>query len=255
MIDIHNHVLIGVDDGPRNKEEMINLLKQGKSEGISDIIATPHHLSPTFNNEYGIVKEKLQQLSEMEEVKELGINLYPGQEIRISDQIISQLEKGEAIGLNNSKYVLIELPSGRVPHYTSRLFFELQSKGYVPIIAHPERNKEISQNLDVLFELINGGAISQLTSASLNGEHGKNIQKLSIQMIENNLVHFIASDAHHSNRRPFILNGLFKNKKLKKDHQSIEKLIENAKYVLENKDIAKKQPTQDYKQKKIFGLF
>lgn len=66
-----------------------------------------------------------------------------------------------------------------VPHYTNRLFFELQSKGYVPIIAHPERNKEISQNLDVLFDLVNGGALSQLTSASLIGKHGKNYKNLN----------------------------------------------------------------------------
>ena len=79
--------------------------------------------------------------------------------------------------MNHSKYLLIEFPSGG--YYTNRLFFELQSKGYVPIIAHPERNKEISQNLDVLFDLVNGGALSQLTSASLIGKHGKNYKNLN----------------------------------------------------------------------------
>lgn len=112
MIDIHNHVLINVDDGPKSKEDMLNLLKQGKSEGVTEIIVTPHHLSPQFDNEYRNVKEKLQQLLDLDEVKDLGIKLYPGQEIRISDQIIPQLEKGEAIGLNHSKYLLIEFPSG-----------------------------------------------------------------------------------------------------------------------------------------------
>ncbi|MCW9135242.1 capsular biosynthesis protein [Staphylococcus haemolyticus] len=255
MIDIHNHVLINVDDGPKSKEDMLNLLKQGKSEGVTEIIVTPHHLSPQFENEYRNVKEKLQQLLDLDEVKDLGIKLYPGQEIRISDQIIPQLEKGEAIGLNHSKYLLIEFPSGGVPHYTNRLFFELQSKGYVPIIAHPERNKEISQNLDVLFQLVNEGALSQLTSASLSGIHGKKIQKISLQMIENNLVHFIASDAHHDTKRPFIMESLFKDKKLKKHEESIKKLIENAKYIVENEDLRKKQPTQDYNDKKLFGLF
>ena len=135
---------------------MLDLLNQAKDEGVTEVIATPHHLSPAFDNEYKIVERKLHELLNLEEIKDLGIKIYPGQEIRISDQIIQQLEKGEAIGLNHSKYLLIEFPSGRVPHYTNRLFFELQSKGYVPIIAHPERNKEISQNLDVLFDLVNG---------------------------------------------------------------------------------------------------
>ncbi|PTE70613.1 capsular biosynthesis protein [Staphylococcus devriesei] len=255
MIDIHNHVLIDVDDGPKDEEEMLKLLKQGKDEGVTDIVVTPHHLSPAFDNEYSIVKEKLQQLLNLDKVKELGINLYPGQEIRISDQIIPQLEKGEAIGLNRSKYLLIEFPSGGVPHYTNRLFFELQSKGYVPIIAHPERNKEISQNLDVLFDLVNEGALSQLTSASLLGKHGKKIQKLSFQMIENNLVHFIASDAHHETNRPFFMNSLFKEKKLKGYEGKIKELINNAQVIIKNEEIKKKQPSQSYNQKKLFGLF
>lgn len=255
MIDIHNHILIDVDDGPKTKENAIALLKQAKDEGVTDIIATPHHLSPTFDNEYENVQQKLQQLSEIQEVKELGVKLYPGQEIRISDQIIPQLEKGEAIGLNRSKYLLIELPSGGVPHYTNRLFFDLQSKGYIPVIAHPERNKEISQNLDVLFNLVNGGALSQLTSASLIGKHGKKLQKISIQMIENDLVHFVASDAHHDTNRPFILNSIFKEKKLSKYEEKLKELIQNAQVILNNQDLKKKQPTQNYKQKKLFGLF
>ncbi|WP_085059968.1 tyrosine-protein phosphatase [Staphylococcus haemolyticus] len=255
MIDIHNHILIEVDDGPKTKQDMLNLLRQGKAEGVTEVIVTPHHLSPQFDNEYIKVNEKLQQLLDLDEIKGMGIKLYPGQEIRISDQIIPQLEKGEAIGLNHSKYLLIEFPSGGVPHYTNRLFFELQSKGYVPIIAHPERNKEISQNLDVLFKLINEGALSQLTSASLLGKHGKKIQKISLQMIENNLVHFIASDAHHETQRPFIMESLYKDRRLKKYEKSIKSLVNNANYIVKNEDIRKKQPTQYYNDKKLFGLF
>ncbi len=255
MIDIHNHVLINVDDGPKNKEEMLKLIKQGIDEGVTEIIVTPHHLSPTFDNEYKIVQQKLAELNDMQEVKQYGIKLFPGQEIRISDQILPQLKQGKIIGLNNSKYILIEFPSSNVPHYAKRLFFELQSEGYVPIIAHPERNKEISQNLDVLFELINGGALSQLTAASLLGNHGKKLQKISIQMIENNLTHFIASDAHNAENRPFVINSLFNEKKLAPYKNQINQFYVNAKRVISDQDIAKKQPTQNYKSKKLFGLF
>ena len=110
MIDIHNHVLINVDDGPKTKEDMLKL-KQGQSEGVTEIIVTPHHLSSQFDNNYEKVNEKLQQIIDLDEVKELGITLLPGQEIRISDQILPQLRKGEAIGLNHSRYLLIEFPS------------------------------------------------------------------------------------------------------------------------------------------------
>ena len=255
MIVIHNHILIDVDDGPKTKEDAIALLKQANDEGVTEIIATPHHLSPTFDNAYENVQQKLNQLSELQETKDLGIKLYPGQEIRISDQVLPQLRKGEAIGLNHSRYLLIEFPSRGVPHYANRLFFELQSEGYIPIIAHPERNKEISQNLDVLYNLINQGALAQLTSSSLQGIQGKKIQKISIQMIENNLVHFIASDAHHESQRPFIMKSLYNNKKLKKYEKNIENLINNAKYIVNDEDVIKKQPTQNYNDRKLFGLF
>lgn len=255
MIDIHNHILIDVDDGPKTKEDAIALLKQANDEGVTEIIATPHHLSPTFDNAYENVQQKLNQLSELQETKDLGIKLYPGQEIRISDQVLPQLRKGEAIGLNHSRYLLIEFPSRGVPHYANRLFFELQSEGYIPIIAHPERNKEISQNLDVLYNLINQGALAQLTSSSLQGIQGKKIQKISIQMIENNLVHFIASDAHHESQRPFIMKSLYNNKMLKKYEKNIENLINNAKYIVNDEDVIKKQPTQNYNDRKLFGLF
>ena len=255
MIDIHNHILINVDDGPKTKEDAITLLTQAKNEGVTEIVATPHHLSPQYDNSYSQVKESLEQLLDMDEVKDLGIKLYPGQEIRITDQILSLLQKGDAIGLNNSNYLLIELPSNSVPHYTKRLFFDLQSNGYIPIIAHPERNKVITQDLDILYELINSGAFSQLTSASLMGKLGKKVQKLSIQMIENNLSHFIASDAHHVTQRPFIMNSLFSNKSLQKYEENIKNFMNNAKSVIKHENIVKKQPLQEYKHKKLFGLF
>lgn len=255
MIDIHNHILIDIDDGSKSKEETIALLKQAKNEGITDIIATPHHLSPQFDNFYEEVKPKLDEVLNIDELNEIGINIYPGQEIRISDQILPQIENNQIIGLNHSKYLLIELPSGHVPHYTGHLFFELQSRGYVPIIAHPERNKEISSNLDVLYDLINAGALSQLTTASLIGKQGKKIQKICLDMIENNLTHFVASDAHHVEKRPFIMDSLFKERKLKKYYEDIHILINNAQFILDNKDLPKKQPTQEYTQKKFFNLF
>ena len=115
------------------------------------------------------VLNKIEELRSMEEVQQLGIKIYPGQEIRITDQILPEIEKGNILSLNHSKYLLIELPSNGVPHYTERLFYELLSEGYVPIIAHPERNKGIVQDLDKLYQLVKAGALSQLTSSSLSG--------------------------------------------------------------------------------------
>ncbi|MBF7018004.1 tyrosine-protein phosphatase [Staphylococcus durrellii] len=255
MFDVHNHILINVDDGPKSKEEMLNLLRQAKDEGITGIVATPHHLHRCYNNEIAVVKEKIQDLKEMEEVQQLGIEIYAGQEVRLSDQILNQLDSGEIEGINRSKYILIELPTNRVPRFTQNLIYEIQNKGFVPIIVHPERNKEIAQNLDRLYDLINGGALSQLTASSLAGEFGKYIRKVSIQMIENNLVHFVASDAHNTENRPFYLKRLLYQKDAKKYTEDIEEMLENSKSIIQNQNIKKRQPIKDYKKKKILGIF
>lgn len=255
MIDIHNHILIGADDGPKTKEDAISLITQAKEEGITSVVATPHHLHSRYSNTVSNVKSKVNEIISIEEIKKLNIEIYYGQEIRITDQILSEIKNGDIVGINNSRYLLIELPSNEVPHYAHSLLNELQVLGYVPIIVHPERNRAIAQNLDLLFQLINGGALSQITSTSLNGSMGKNIKKITLQMIDNNLTHFIASDAHSVNERPFLMKSLLNDKKLKNYKEEISELIENAKLIIEDKKLMKKIPTQDYNYKKKFGIF
>ncbi|WP_251518612.1 CpsB/CapC family capsule biosynthesis tyrosine phosphatase [Staphylococcus sp. HKU1] len=255
MIDIHNHILINVDDGPQSKEEAITLLKQASNEGVTDIIATPHHLTTRFNNDIHSVKNNINTLRELIKEAKININIYHGQEIRITDRIIEEIDTGSISGINDSQYLLIEFPSNDVPHYTQNLFYSLQNMGYIPIIAHPERNKVISQDLDVLFDLVNSGALAQLTSGSLTGQFGKKVTQNSIKMIENNLVHFIASDAHSTNERPFIMKALFDNKKLADYHGDLNEYLTNAKKLINNEKITKYRPIQDYKKKKWFGIF
>src|SRR5699024_2407957 len=255
MIDIHNHILMDIDDGPQSINAMIDLLNQAKSEGINNIVVTPHHLHPKYNNNIQLVKEEIKALKQNKDVQKLNINFYAGQEIRVTDKIIDDINNGNIEGINNSNYLLLEFPSSEVPHYTQRLFYELQTMGYIPIIAHPERNKAIVQNLDLLYELINGGALSQLTTSSLLGNFGSNVRRASLKIIDNNLAHFIASDAHSATTRPFVMKQLFKERKLKAYYEEFQNYIENGKLVINNERISKQIPTQEYKQKKWFGLF
>lgn len=255
MIDMHNHILIDIDDGPQSLTAAIDLLKQAKREGITDIIATPHHLHPKYSNDIHTVKEKINELKLNEEIRNLNINFYAGQEIRVTDRVIDDINNGNIEGINNSNYLLLEFPSNEVPHYSKQLFYELQTMGYIPIIAHPERNKAIVQNLDLLFELINGGALSQLTTSSILGDLGSNVRRISLKIMDNNLAHFIASDAHSATTRPFVMKQLFKERKLKTYCETFEDYIENGNLIIKNERVSKQIPTQDYKQKKWFGLF
>lgn len=254
MVDIHNHILVGTDDGPKSIEETIALLQQAKEEGINDIVVTPHHLHPKYENTFETVTESIEELNKIDEIAKLNIQLYPGQEIRLSDQILQNIEQQKIYGLNYTKYLLIELPSNEVPHYTKKLLYDIQNKGFIPIIAHPERNKAIARDINLLYELINNGALSQVTASSLNGELGKNVQKISIKMIEHNLIHFIASDAHHVLNRPFAMNNLFNNSKLKNIETDIEMFLQNNKALIQDKYIRRERPIE-FNKSKFFGLF
>lgn len=254
IIDIHNHLLVGVDDGPRNIDGMIELLKQAKEQGIEGVIVTPHHLHPRYQNKFPKVEKLLKELSENPEVKELGIDLYPGQEIRITDDVLTDIDNKDIQGLYHSKYLLIELPSDHVPTFTTRLIYEIQNKGFIPIIVHPERNKAIAKDINLLFELINIGALSQITASSLTGDFGRNVQKISIEMIEHRLIHFIASDAHHAEKRPFGFDKLFTTPKIKHLKSNIEDLLTNNEGIINNENILTQKPLK-YERKKFLGLF
>ncbi|EIU0339829.1 tyrosine-protein phosphatase [Staphylococcus pseudintermedius] len=254
MIDIHNHILVGVDDGPSTDEAMVALIQQAHAQGITAIVATPHHLNPRYHNDAKVVKEKLESVKNHPEIQKLGISLYPGQEVRISGDMIQGIKQGTVIGLNNSKYILIEFPSNEVPHYTKLLFFELQQHGYIPVIAHPERNKVIVKNPDILYELISNGALSQLTAGSILGTFGKKIKKLSLQFIKCNLAHAIASDAHSTLERPFQLKTVIEEKKLGPYKEKIQQLMDNGSIMVNNSDIQRERPLKPTKHKNFFGL-
>lgn len=254
MIDIHNHLIVGVDDGPKTKSEMLALLEQAKQQGITGVVITPHHLHPRYNNSFDAIDREINRLNNMQEIKNFNLKLFSGQEIRITDKILEDINQHLIRGINESKYLLIELPSNEIPHYTKKILYEIQTKGFIPIIAHPERNKLIAKDINLLYELINNGALSQVTASSLTGELGNNIQKLCIQMIEHNLIHFVASDAHHPESRPFRLGDLFSVPKLKYVESEIKRLLNNNEAVIQDKDIVRERPIE-YKKNKFFGLF
>ncbi|MEX6216495.1 tyrosine-protein phosphatase [Mammaliicoccus sciuri] len=254
MIDIHNHLLMGLDDGAQSYEETISLLQQAKEQGITGVVVTPHHLHPKYNNKFSKVESKLNQLKQYQQIVDYGIDLYVGQEIRIKDQVLDDIDNQFIQGINHSRYILIEFPSNSIPNYTKNLLYEVQNKGFIPIIAHPERNKAIVSNPNLLYELVNNGALSQVTSSSLTGELGKNIQNISIKLIDHNLIHFIASDAHHPITRPFIMSDLFSISKLKKVEDKLHELIRNNEFIIRDEEIVRTRP-KEIKKNKFFGLF
>ncbi|MED4534444.1 CpsB/CapC family capsule biosynthesis tyrosine phosphatase [Metabacillus fastidiosus] len=254
MIDIHSHILPNVDDGPQNINDSINMAQMAVEEGITKIIATPHHQNGRYTNKKERILKEVEALNQLLERENILLEVLPGQETRIYGEILEDLEKGEILSLNQSNYLFIELPSGHVPRYTEQLLFDIQLKGLTPIIVHPERNAQIFEDPDLIYKLVEKGILTQVTAGSLAGQFGKEIQKFTCQLIEASLTHFIASDAHNVTNRSFQFTAAMNI--LTKEFGNPVAIVfkENAELIIDGDNINREIPERIIKRK-FFGIF
>ncbi|QFT90697.1 Tyrosine-protein phosphatase YwqE [Bacillus sp. THAF10] len=254
MIDIHCHILPSVDDGARHMTESLEMARAAAKEGITAIIATPHHNNGQFMNPKEEVLEKVKELNNRIAKEGIDLTILPGMECRISGEMLEQYEKGELLTLNNmDKYIFVELPSSQVPLYTEKIIYDIQLKGLTPIIVHPERNAELVENPEKLYQLVKKGACTQITAASVAGKFGKKIKKFCIDMIDANLTHFVASDAHNLKNRSFQMKEAFKVIEKECGSDATYFFMENAELLAEGSMIMKEIPER-IKKKKLFGI-
>ncbi|MBM7573472.1 tyrosine-protein phosphatase [Aquibacillus albus] len=255
MIDIHCHILPGMDDGPEDYRSSLNMAKAAVDQGIHTIIATPHHRNGSFNNNKESILKKVSQLNEFLYAEQVPITILPGQETRIYGEMTEDILYGSILPLIDiSEYVFVELPFGNVPRYTSELFFDLKLHGYTPIIVHPERNRDFLERPEKLYELVKNGALTQITASSLNGRWGKKVKVLSEQFIHANLVHFIASDAHNTTSRPFELSDAYEQIKRYYGNELLFYFMENCELLINGETIHQLEPNP-VRKRKILGLF
>lgn len=254
MIDIHCHILPGIDDGAQNFADSMEMAETAVDQGIHTIVATPHHRNGTYENTKHEIINYTNELNQKLVAENIPLLILPGQETRINGDMIGDLEKNEILPMNEStKYIFIEFPSGHVPRYSKQLLFDIQVAGYIPVIVHPERNREIMENPSALYEFVQKGALSQITASSLCGKFGKNIQKFSHQLVESNLSHFIASDAHNTTTRGFYLREAYDE--LHKRHGSEANFTfrENCEILISGKTVNREEAVT-IKKKKFLGL-
>ncbi|WP_079506570.1 tyrosine-protein phosphatase [Mesobacillus jeotgali] len=251
MIDIHCHILHGIDDGPRTLGESISLAKSAVKEGIHTIIATPHHKNGRYINTKASILEKVSELNGILQIEKIPLTILPGQETAIHGDILSGIEMGEILTLARTQYLFIEFPANHVPHYSEQIFYEIQLKGIIPVIVHPERNAEIIERPDTLYKLVKNGALAQITASSIAGQFGKKIKAFSEQLIDANLVHFIASDAHNSDKRSFYMQQAYSNVRKRYGTDMVYLLRDNAELLIQGNNIYKDIPARVRKRKKI----
>jgi protein-tyrosine phosphatase len=199
LIDIHSHVLYGLDDGARTREESVAMLQMAAEHGTTALVATPH-ANPTFKFDPERIAE---ELAELREACGESIELYSGCDFHLSyENIQDAIDNPQKYTINHKGYLLVEFSDLLIFRNTLEIFARLRDAGMTPIITHPERNGLLRQRLDQIAEWVGAGALVQVTAQSLTREFGGRAQEFSRQLLDSGLVHFAASDGHDCQRRP-----------------------------------------------------
>jgi len=206
MVDIHCHILPNTDDGALSLEESVAMCRAAADDGIKVIVATPHmfdgvHTTPGRDG----IREKIEQVMAAGDGR---IKIIPGGEVRYSHEIFQEAKDPHTkIRLNGTSYMLLEFDFQMVPPNIELTIFQLLNAGITPVIAHPERNKRIQLHPEILAGLVERGAFAQIDAGSLTKGFGAEPYKTAQRIIEAGLAHFIATDAHHLQRRRPILSA------------------------------------------------
>lgn len=254
MIDLHSHILPGIDDGAQSMEDALLMANKAVEEGITAICATPHHRNGRYENEKELIEEELLAFSKELVLNDIPLQVLPGQEVRMYRELIDDIDRGKILTLNHNNHLLIEFPSGSVPDYATNMIYELRLLGITPIIVHPERNSEILENPDLLYDFILEGALTQITANSITGNFGKRIMNFSYDLLKANMVHVIASDAHNLSSRGFNLREAYRNVEKDFGAKKMYYLQENAELIVNGESVFIEQPLH-IRKKKFLGMF
>jgi len=205
MIDIHSHLLPGIDDGASNIEQSIELARFAVADGITHTVFTPHIQPGVYDNDLNSIKQAFELFQAALSKHEIALQVAMAAEVRICPEILSMLESGTLplfVGSEGQKTILLELPHSHVPPGTDQIIRWLQRQKIAVLIAHPERNKELMSNFSKLEALVNLGCKLQLTAGSVAGRFGEQPRSVAEQILKQGWCDLLASDAHNLTHRP-----------------------------------------------------
>ncbi len=243
MIDVHSHILPNIDDGSRSIDETFNLIKEAKEAGFEGIICTSHYMENYYETDRPEREVWINAIHENLKNKDIEMNLYLGNEIYMSDNIIKLLEDGKATTMNDTSYVLFELPLNVEPMNLYDMVYEMQQYKIVPILAHPERYSFVQTDPELIYDLIDKGVLMQANYGSIVGQYGKKAQMIVQKFLENNMIHMLGTDAHRQNTiYPKIPEILVELKSLIGEEKLNELTTINPELVINNKRIDIRKP-------------
>jgi len=194
-------------------------------------------MHPQYHVQYSKVQALVHDLQQLLLQNQIPITLHTGHEVRLNDELLAHLQQKQLHTLAHTNYILLELPSNTIPAYTKEMIRHLKCAGYTPILAHPERNLAIRENPKRLDVLIQEGAFTQITTGSLTGLFGKEVQRLSLALVRANYIHTIGSDTHNVSTRKFCYQEALQYLEKKNEIEMVERLLMNNANVLANKPI------------------
>ncbi|WP_272152018.1 tyrosine-protein phosphatase [Tenacibaculum aiptasiae] len=227
FIDIHSHLLPGIDDGAKDLENSISLITKMYSYGIKNFITTPHVLGDVYPNSSKTIKDKLEIVRS--ELKKQGfddIKINGAAEYMMDEQFVERLKADDILTLKDN-YILVEMSYFNAPYNLYDVLFEIQLKGYKPVLAHPERYNFYHNDFQNFYKLKKAGCVFQLNLLSLTEQYGKGVQKTAQKLLKENMYDFVGTDTHHHNHLKLLNKiGTVKIRK------QIEHLLNNNKKLL-----------------------
>ncbi|ARQ94400.1 tyrosine-protein phosphatase [Levilactobacillus brevis] len=238
MIDLHCHLLPGVDDGSKSMDISLKLANDAVKDGIDYALLTPHHMNGVYLNHKKAVIQQTQEFQVELDRHKIPLKVFPGQEVRINGDLLTALDQDDILFADGGgRYLMLEFPDDDVPSYTSNMIYELMQRGIIPIIVHPERNTKIMKQPDILYDLLGRGCLSQITAGSYVGTFGRRVQRFSKRLIEAGQAYIFASDVHNLPKRNYEMNNAFKKLEVEYGNSYVKRFENNAKNIINGEEI------------------
>lgn len=257
MIDLHCHLLPGIDDGSKNMNTSLKLAREAVEDGVTHALLTPHHMNGIYINHKKNVIRETSFFQDKLIKNNIPLVVFPGQEVRINGDLFQALDNDDILFADEyGHYLMLEFPDDDVPTYTTDMIYQLQQRGIIPVIVHPERNTKIMQNPNLIYELLQKGCLTQITASSYVGTFGDKVEHFSQQLIEAGQAYVFASDAHNLPGRKYEMKEAFNKLRLTFGNELASEFENNAKNIINGDDVKVHhlRPLKN-ERKKFFGLF
>lgn len=246
FVDVHCHLIPGIDDGSKSWEQSLAMARMAVADGIRTIVVTPHQLGSYAHNYGQLIRTRTEELQQFLDAQQVPLRVLPGADVRIEASMFKLLRAGQALTLaDRGRHVLLELPH-ELYFPMEDVLDELRRAGLVGILSHPERNQGLLKQTHLIGPLVKRGCLMQVTSGSLLGTFGPAAQEMAEWLLQEGLVHVLATDAHgHTARRPLMRRAFERAQELVGAEYARELCCLNPAAIADGQDVTVKE----YKRK------